>query len=71
MEQITIGIMGTGAERQSAALMKAIYKTMAKAGGKCQVTISTEHVKDQADELLIPEFMGSRDGRRNIGFGGR
>lgn len=71
MEQITIGIMGVGAERQSAALMKAIYKTMAKAGNKCQVTISAEHVKeyakDQKEELLIPEFMGSR----NAGFGGR
>ena len=69
MEQITIGITGNGAERQSAALMKAIYKTMAKAGSRCRVTISTEHVRDESreekEELLIPEFMncGSYGGR--------
>ena len=69
MEQITIGITGTGAERHAAALMKSIYKTMAKAGNRCQIDIQSKHIKDSRDEIQIPEFMESD--RKIAQFGGR
>ena len=60
MEQIMISIKGNGEQEQTARLMKAIYKTMArtnKAG--CQVTVSSrrEDVPEEHAEIKVPEFM--------------
>ena len=43
MEQIKISITGPDAEEQTARLMKAIYKTMARMDGRnCHITISSQ-----------------------------
>ena len=62
METIKIEIRGNEAERVAAAIMKNIYKTMAKVGaGKCHIDIRSERETElnevRTGEILVPEFM--------------
>ncbi len=60
MEQITISITGQNSQEQTARLMKAIYKTMAKINNpSCHITISShkEAALQEEREIQIPEFM--------------
>lgn len=60
MEQITINITGQKAQEQTAQLMTAIYKTMARINDKgCHITISSQSIDIPGEkrELQVPDFM--------------
>ena len=74
MEQIKISITGPDAEEQTARLMKAIYKTMARMDGRnCHITISSQREipLNGEGEIEIPKFLQDKSRRQRIPALGR